>query len=145
MPGRDAGMLGHSGAMRGRLLLSTVGVMVAAVVISWASLVSRSEPAEPELGPAVQVRLSPTAVAPSRPLSSATGGPSGTTPPAASDTPTTAPTARVIPPTATPSGGAQTVPRQSPLPAGDDDDDDHDDGDDDDDGDDGDDPDDDED
>ncbi|OFE15648.1 hypothetical protein BA895_22045 [Humibacillus sp. DSM 29435] len=125
--------------MRGRPpLLTNVAVMVAAVVIGWALLVGRDEPIGPDLGPAVQVRLSATTSAPSRPTPPPTGVPPTTSPPATatsrpaatgsagSKTPT-----RVTPPTrVAPSSGAQTVPRHSPMPAGDDgdDDDDHDDG-----------------
>lgn len=127
-------MPGHSGVMRGRrLLLTNVAVMMAAVVIGWALLVGRDEPAGPDLGSAVQVRLGSTSAAPSRPTPPAKGAPSTTSPPAAATTyrPTstgstgsTTPT-RVTPPTrGAPSSGAQTVPRHSPMPAGDDDNDD---------------------
>ncbi len=127
--------------MRGpRLLLTNATVSVAAVVVGWALLDGGDEPAGPDLGPAVQVRLSSTTPAPSGPTPPATGALSTTSPPvaAATNRPTSTrttgstPPNRVTPPTRlTPSSGAQTVPRHSPMPAGDDDgdddDDDHDD------------------
>lgn len=134
-------MPGHSGAMRGRrLLLTNVAVMVAAVVIGWALLVGRDEPAGPDLGPAVQVHLSSTTAAPSRSTPPPTGAPSTTSPTAVAPTNSPAATGSTSSKTPTrvaPSSGAQTVPRHLPMSAGDDGDDhdvdDHDDDDDDDD------------
>ncbi len=112
------------------LLLTNVAVMVAAVVIGWALLIGRDEPAGPGLGPAVQVRLRSTTTVGNSQTPPATGGPSTTGPPTAASTTTTptptGSTGSSAPTRATPSSGALTVPQHSPMPAGDDDDDDDD-------------------
>lgn len=107
------GRLGNSGVMpRPRPVLTVLALIVAAFAVCAALLLGRDRSVEPELGPAVEVRLDPSTSQPA---------PSSGLPSSA------APSSRP-----SPSGGADTVPRQAPIPAGDDDDDDEPDTDDDD-------------
>ncbi len=102
-----------------RIMLTSVFILMVAVVTGLTVLVGREGPLEPELGPVVRVHLGTVTTEPTP--AAARENPPSNTPSASARTPRVAPG----PPTASvPSLGARVVPPRAPEPAGDDDDDD---------------------